>query len=212
MKRATTTTRPIAETAGISAAETHSTTIRSSSNQMSHCYINSKTAEINRQPRRLEIIVSNRKQSPTPQINRQQTRTSQNQLRRATSSHSPLSTSHCLFRQEAPLTASSAASEFPRTIALFSRPSNLSSLITHRSSLPPSRRTCASAKKQQIRRSRLNPLGLYFLASYAHFQIGTQRALMHNGGTEVTAGYNDKKIHAAELGLEPSREHQSVIR
>lgn len=221
MRRTATMTRPITELTRESVAGAPAATIRSNTNRMSHWYIPPKTAEINRQPQRLEIIVSNRKQTPAPQINRQQTRTSQIQFRHASSSRSfirsafnagPLTATHCPFRQEAAIMASSAAAEFPRLTVLLSRPGNLSSLIAHHWSLPPSRRTCHSAKKQQIRPSRSNPLGLYFLASYAHFPIGTRRALMHTGGTEVTAGYNDKKIHTAVVGMEPSREHQSVIR
>jgi hypothetical protein len=185
MKRATTITRSITELTRKSGAGACAATIRSNTNRMSHCYMTPKTPEINRQPRRLETAINSTKQRPATQFNRQLSATLQNASRRAISSHSPLFTSHCLFRQQA--------------------------LVTYRSSLLPSSRTCRSAKKQQIRKSLFNPLGLYFLASYAHFPIGTQRALMHNGGTEVTAGYDDKN-HAALAGMEPSREHQSVIR
>jgi hypothetical protein len=45
----------------------------------------------------------------------------------------------------------------------------------------------ASAKKQQIREWPLNSLGLYFLAVYAHFKIGRQRALLHNRATKEVA-------------------------
>ncbi len=221
MRDATPTTKPITKFAGKSVAAVGAATLRNSANRMSQCYIAPNSAEINRQPRRLEITVSHTKQTSATQFNRQLFATLQNASQRANSSHSfilsafcegPLTTSHCLFRQEARVTPSGSTCSVHRLAASFSKPRNLSSLITDHSPLASSRRTCASAKKQQIRRSRSNPLGLYFLASYAHFPIGTQRALMHNGGTAVTAGFNDKKIHAAELGLEPSREHQSVIR
>ncbi len=155
---------------------------------MSHCYIALKTAKINRQPRGLEIVVSNRKQSPRPRFNRQQSRISENQFRHANSSHSPLTTSHCLFHQQAQITASGIACTSHRLVASFSKRRNLSSLVTHHSSLPSSRRTCQGAKKQQIRRSLHVSLGLYFLASYAQFPIGRQRALVHNGGNKVAAG------------------------
>ena len=158
-------------------------TIRKGDYGMSHCYIQPKTAKINRQPCRLEIAVSQTKQTPKAQINRKLSATSRKQFRHTNSSH-------CLFHQK----------------ALSTNPSNPRQL-----SSPPTRRTCSSAKKQQIRRSRLNPLGLYFLASYAQFSIGRQRALVHNRGIKVAAGYNDKN-RAALVGLEPSREHQSVIR
>jgi hypothetical protein len=212
MKRAATITRPTTELTRKSVADTYAAGIRSNTNRMSQCYMPPKNAEFNRQARRLETALSSTKQTPATQFNRQLSGTRQNASLRAISSHSPLTTSHCLFRQEARITASSAASEFPRLTVLLPRPSKLWSLVTQHSSLLPSRRTCRSAKKQQIRWSLHVSLGLYFLASYAHFPIGTQRALVHNGGTEVTAGYNDKKIHAAVVGMEPSRERQSIIR
>ena len=192
MERATATTRPITEIARNSVAAGHLATIRRrGENRMSHCYIQPKTAKINRKPCRLEIGVTHTKQTPTAQINRKLSCTSRKQFRRPVSSHSPLITSHCLFHPKAPL-------------------AHHESRITSHESRPSSR-TCRSAKKQQIRRSRLNPLGLYFLASYAQFSIGRQRALVHNRGTEVAAGYNDKN-HTALVGLEPGREHQSVTR
>lgn len=129
MKRATTTTRPITETTRKSVAAAHAATIRSSANQMSHCYITRKITKINRQPRRLEFIVSNRKQTPTPQINRQRTRTSQIQFRHASPSHSPLSTSRCLFHQKAQITAPSMTFSVPRMAAHAFRPTDPPTLI-----------------------------------------------------------------------------------
>lgn len=180
MERATPTIRPITEIVRNSVAAAQLATIRRGENRMSHCYIQPKIAEINRKPCRLEIAVSHTKQTPKAQINRKLSCTSRKQFRRANSSHSSLTTSHCLFHQKARSTNASKPRPLPS---------------------PPTRRTCRSAKKQQIRRSRLNPLGLYFLASYAQFSIGRQRALVHNRGTEVAAGYNDKN-QAALVGLE----------
>jgi hypothetical protein len=160
-------------------------------NRMSHCYIAAGIAKINRQPRRLEITVSHTKQTPAVQIDRQHCGTLHGQSRCANSSHSPQTTSRCLFHQRAGF-------------------ADKRSRVAHNGSRL-SRRTCQGAKKQQIRRSLQNSLGLYFLASYVQFPIGRQRALMHNRGTKVAAGYNDKK-RTALVRMEPSREHQSVAR
>ncbi len=154
---------------------------------MSHCYIHLKTAKINRKPRRLEIVVSHTKQTPATQINRHLSCTLQNHFRR---------TKSALVAGRSGL--ASDLQQRPADLVVAIRNS---SLITSHSSPPLSRRTCQGAQKQQILRSRLNPLGLYFLASYAHFTIGRQRALVHNGRNKVAAGYSDKN-RAALVGLE----------
>jgi hypothetical protein len=153
---------------------------------MSHCYIQLKTAKINRKPRRLEIVVSHTKQTPTTQINRHLSCTLQNHFLRAKSA---------LIAVRSGLASDLQPRPADRVVAIRN-----SSLITSHSSLALSRRTCQGAKKQQIHQSHINPLGLYFLASYAHFTIGRQRALVHDGGTEVAAGYN--KNRAALAGME----------
>jgi hypothetical protein len=198
MKRATRTTRLITQTPRKSVGGAFTALSCTRRNGMLHCYIPSEIAKINRQPSRLECIVSSRKQTPAAPINRNLSRTLQNRFRRANSSHSSLATSHCLFHPQTLLAGHR------------SRVTIQESQFTNHARRP-SRRTCQVAKKQQIRRSRLNPLGLYFLASYAHFAIGRQRALVHNGGNKVAAGYNDKN-RTALVGLEPSREHQSITR
>lgn len=195
MERATPTTRPITEIVGGSVAAAKLATIRTSESRMSHCYIRPKTAKINRKPCRLEIAVSQTKQTLPAQINRKLSGTSRKQLRHANSSRSSLATSRCPFH--------GVEQDFHVSM-LVCQPFQAATILIapdHHSSLTPTRRTCASAQKQQILRSRLNPLGLYFLASYAHFTIGRQRALVHNGRNKVAAGYNDKN-RAALVGLE----------
>lgn len=203
MSGATATTRTTTETTGKSVPGALPATLRSTANRRSHCYIRRETCKINRQPRRLEIIVNRTKQTPITQFNRQLFGTREKRFHRAISSHSPLTTSHCLFHRTTAFRGAQATGRELQHTNHAQRPSLVA---------PSSRRTCQGAKKQQNRRSLHLSLGLYFLASYAHFPIGRQRALVHNGGTELAAGYNDKKIHTALVGMEPSREHQSVIR
>lgn len=191
MAAATRTARVITQTRGTAISRARTALLCAPPSGMLPGYVHSKTAEINRQPRRLETVVSHTKQTSTTQINRQHFSTSRKRSHRAISGHSPLTTSHCLIDQKSPV-------------------ADLESRSTSHDSRSSSR-TCQGAKKQQLRQPRSNPLGLYFVASYAHFSIGRQRALRHNGGTEVAASYNDKH-RTALVGMEPSRERQSIIR
>lgn len=94
MKQATPITRLITEISGESVAA-GAATLHNSADDMSHRYIRRKSAKINRQPQRLEIAVSHRKQTPAAPINRNLSRTFQNRFRRANSSHSFILSAVC---------------------------------------------------------------------------------------------------------------------
>ena len=208
MRQATSTTSRITPTRGKSLAKTPAAALSSRLRRISHCYISPRSRQFNRQPVRLEIAISPTKQTTATQFNRQLFNTPQNRFSRSPSHHGTKRVS--------------AVSSQPRHLASRNahvRATNHQSLLAshhsqpfHESQVTPNHvELTASAKKQQIRPSLSNSVGLYFLATYAQFSIGRRRALMHNGGTAVAA-VNNARIHAVLLGSEPSRERQSTRR
>jgi hypothetical protein len=139
----------------------------------------------NRQPGRLESVVTPRKQTAGTRLNRQLSGTSRIQLS---------SSGFGITRSRAAAPESRITSHELRARA---SANNVE--------------LAASAKKQQIRESNLNTVGRYFLVVYVQFQIGRQRALRHNGCTKVVRNYNDKN-QAALVEWRNSRERQSVSR